>query len=228
MNFKDTRLFPISFYHYNSSLYTSKSLKEPSLLFNDVIIRKIHDDSDDDVKLKQIGIPEKVKSIRNYEKSPISLDVLNQLLMSSYQYGGTHPSAGGFYPIDIWLIVNRVEGMKKGLYYYNVSQSKLNFKKEEVKNNFLSKINSFAYDSPLLMVLVADLSNIINKYGARAYRYCLIEAGHIGQNLYLSSLKLGLGCCAIGGFYDQKIMEQLPLGMEDFPIVIYSFGNRVI
>jgi SagB-type dehydrogenase family enzyme len=43
------------------------------------------------------------------------------------------------------------------------------------------------------------------KYLERAYRYIYMDAGHIGQNLYLAATALGLGCCAIGALYDEEV-----------------------
>jgi SagB-type dehydrogenase family enzyme len=43
------------------------------------------------------------------------------------------------------------------------------------------------------------------KYGARAYRFALMEAGHVGQNLLLAAAALGLGAVPLGGFYDREV-----------------------
>ena len=43
------------------------------------------------------------------------------------------------------------------------------------------------------------------KYGARAYRFTLLEAGHVAQNLLLAVAALGLAAVPIGGFYDRKV-----------------------
>ena len=38
------------------------------------------------------------------------------------------------------------------------------------------------------------------KYRQRAYRYIYMDAGHIGQNLYLAGTAVGLGVCAVAPF----------------------------
>ena len=43
------------------------------------------------------------------------------------------------------------------------------------------------------------------KYGARAYRFALMEAGHVGQNLLLAAAALGLDAVPLGGFYDRNV-----------------------
>jgi SagB-type dehydrogenase family enzyme len=42
------------------------------------------------------------------------------------------------------------------------------------------------------------------KYLQRAYRYIYLDAGHIGQNLYLAAEALQLGCCTIGAIFDEE------------------------
>ena len=44
-----------------------------------------------------------------------------------------------------------------------------------------------------------------HKYRDRTYRYGLIEAGHLGQNAYLTATSAGLGACAVGAFLDDDV-----------------------
>jgi SagB-type dehydrogenase family enzyme len=44
------------------------------------------------------------------------------------------------------------------------------------------------------------------RYGIWAHRVALIDAGHVGQNLYLACAALGLGTCAIAAF-DMAVCE---------------------
>ena len=63
------------------------------------------------------------------------------------------------------------------------------------------------------------------KYGARAERYVLIEAGHAGQNLLLQASALGLGAVPTGAFDDARITELigLPAGAE--PLYLIPVGE---
>ena len=45
------------------------------------------------------------------------------------------------------------------------------------------------------------------KYRERAYRYVLLEAGHVGQNLCLAATGLGLGACTVGAFDDDDLTD---------------------
>lgn len=59
------------------------------------------------------------------------------------------------------------------------------------------------------------------RYGIYAHRIALIDAGHVGQNLYLGCTALGLGTCAIGAFYDPACNKCFELdGVEEY--IVYS------
>jgi SagB-type dehydrogenase family enzyme len=65
------------------------------------------------------------------------------------------------------------------------------------------------------------------KYRERAYRYVLLEAGHIGQNLYLAATSMGLGACAVGAFYDAQYNRLLGLdARQEAVLYVISAGTR--
>lgn len=51
------------------------------------------------------------------------------------------------------------------------------------------------------------------RYGIYAHRTALIDAGHVGQNLYLACTGIGLGCCAIATFQDELCAKVF--GLDD-------------
>jgi SagB-type dehydrogenase family enzyme len=63
------------------------------------------------------------------------------------------------------------------------------------------------------------------KYGQRGYRYVWIEAGHLGQNLYLVSGALGLASLALGGFYDDEANALLGVGGDEKTIYAMCVGQ---
>ena len=48
--------------------------------------------------------------------------------------------------------------------------------------------------------------------GPRGYRYAMIQAGFLGQMIYLGATALGLGACGIGAIYDDEAEVLLDLG----------------
>jgi SagB-type dehydrogenase family enzyme len=59
------------------------------------------------------------------------------------------------------------------------------------------------------------------RFGERGYRYLMIDAGHICQNLYLTAGAIKFGACAIGAFDDNAMNEILGLDGEN-AFVLYG------
>ena len=69
-----------------------------------------------------------------------------------------------------------------------------------------------ASSAPVTFIWTAIPARTEWKYGPLAHRMIALEAGHIGQNLYLAAEALHLGtCCMLA--YDQSRMDAL-LGVD--------------
>lgn len=168
-------------------------------------------------------------SNRKFTDKPMNKDELQKILTKSYFVANEQsyytPSAGNLLPIEIYVIINNITGIKNGVYHYEKEKSLLNFIKNLEKINFLLKENSFALDANALIVLTASIEELTKKYRSRSYRHALIECGHIGQNFYLNAQKSSIGCCSIGGFYDQKVIDYLSLNKYELPLYIITLGK---
>ncbi len=74
-------------------------------------------------------------------------------------------------------------------------------------------------DAQVIFVWSAVLERGKWKYRERAYRYIYIDAGHIGQNLYLAAEALGLGACTIGAFFDDDVNRLIGLDGTEEPVI---------
>ena len=76
----------------------------------------------------------------------------------------------------------------------------------------------------LVLVLWADLEELTELGGPRAYRHAMLAAGRAGQRLYLGATALGLGCCGVGAFYDGEVarLAHLPRGAQ--PLYLLAAG----
>ena len=127
------------------------------------------------------------------------------------------PSAGGLYPLELYVFADRVSGLAGGLYHYDVRGHGL----EHLSPEFtVPALQPVLYTYPLIenanavFAFSAVFRRTQDKYGPRGYRYILLEAGHAAQNLCLAAAELGLGSLCMGGFADtalNRVMGLAPL-----------------
>jgi SagB-type dehydrogenase family enzyme len=190
--------------------------------------------------LSKISLDEVLKkrrSIRNFSEKPITKQQLSSLLWASTgiqrkELGSefrTSPSSGALYPIETYLVINRVEGISKGVYHYYIRDHLL----EELKTgDFGIDISKAALDqdmcnySAAVFIWTAIFIRSKWKYGERAYRYIYLDAGHIAENFALVSTGLGLGNCQIAALYDDEINEIIGVnGKSESVIYMSVVGN---
>ena len=167
------------------------------------------------------------KSGRSFAPVPITTEELSTLLL--YSCGEivqddsstrrAQPSGGPRYPVEAYVLVLRSSNtLQAGVYHYNIQNHTLEciqireFAEGDIKELFL---DSWVQDVAAVIVLTGVFARTKIKYGQRGYRYALLEAGHIGQNVYLVSQALGLQCCGMGGSYDTAIEELLGIDGEN-------------
>jgi len=178
-------------------------------------------------------------SVRDYNLEALTLAEVSQLLWASQGITREHgewqfrtaPSAGALYPIETYLGVNRVEGLTGGLYHYEVRYHRLAFLREDpLIGMALTRAamgQTVFQRAALVLIWTAVIARSARKYGERAYRYIYMDAGHIAQNVYLASTALGLGCCAIGAFFDDEVNAVLDVDeREETTVYMATIGKR--
>jgi SagB-type dehydrogenase family enzyme len=160
------------------------------------------------------------RSVRTYGKAPMPLEVLSQLLWSTHGitggFGGRDlrnaPSAGACYPIDTHVVVNNVVGLAPGLYRYLEGDHALVLERAgDVAGDVVAAAlgQKMLKKASVSFAWTAVTSRTTARYGERGLRYVLMDAGHVGQNMYLAATSLGYGCCAVGAFDDRAMNRSL-------------------
>lgn len=72
------------------------------------------------------------------------------------------------------------------------------------------------------LLFMSDPAALDRNWGARGYRYAMIEAGRLGQQAYLAATFMGLGACGIGAIYDREAAGLL--GLTDDGALLYLVG----
>ncbi|MCG6910266.1 MAG: SagB/ThcOx family dehydrogenase [Deltaproteobacteria bacterium] len=77
----------------------------------------------------------------------------------------------------------------------------------------------------LHVVFMANLSCLDRHYGARGYRYAMMNAGRAGQRIYLAATALGCGVCGIGAIYDDEAARLLALNKDSALLYLVAVGD---
>ena len=142
----------------------------------------------------------------------------------------TAPSGGGLNPVEIYPIVLRVQGVAPGIYFFNPDQNQLeqlslgDFTADLCEaTNMQDEIRK----ASACFALVGVMPRTSFKYGHRAYRFVLLEAGHIAQNILLAGESMNLGGLPLGGFTDDKINGMLKIdGCTEITVYLVLVGEK--
>ena len=171
----------------------------------------------------------KRRSVRDYNKSSLSLEEVSQCLWAGTGknlYRRTAPSAGATYPLEIYLVVGEVEGLEPGVYRYSISKHHLERVTDGDVRRGLSRAaleQGMIERAPISVIITADYHRTTGHYDQRGIRYVHMEVGHVGQNISLQALALNMGTVMIGAFDDQQVKEIL--GIEEEPLYIIPVGK---
>ena len=177
------------------------------------------------------------ESCRAYQLRTMSQETLSTILKCAYGvartaqmpgvgsgYFRTTPSAGGLFPLEIYALVRDVAGVTDGIHHYNVRRHALELIREGRWFEEFDKVlisAPFVSNANLIFFLSAVFNRSQKKYGPRGYRYILLEAGHVAQNLCLVAVEQGLSSLCMGGYTDSKLNRFLGFETAE-EAVVYS------
>jgi len=174
------------------------------------------------------------RSIRNYKDESLNMQEVSQLLWAAQgttdQRRGfrTAPSAGALYPLEVYVVVNNVAGLSRGVYKYSTGIHELVkvFDKNVLRELAAAALGqSCVRDAALVLVFTAVYERTTGKYGDRGIRYVHMEVGHAAQNVCLQAVSLGLGTVVVGAFRDEEVKKVLSLPKEEHPLCIMPMGR---
>jgi SagB-type dehydrogenase family enzyme len=184
------------------------------------------------------------RSVRTFSGEPLSLSIISKLL--HYSYGITSisappglrsrdfcfratPSAGALYPLELYLITWRSLGLNPGIYHYCVPTHSLellaigDFADEATKYTLCDDLAATAAG---FFFVTALFQRTMLKYNERGYRFVLLDAGHLAENMCLMACNLGLGILPIGGFLDDEINRVLAVdGINETVVYAMAVGT---
>lgn len=153
----------------------------------------------------------------------------------------TYPSPGALYATGVLVNVWGVAGLDPGLYLYSTEGHELLRTGPPLARAVLAEASpgflpggsedgtpgTIAVDTvPVVLLLVSDLPAARPKYGLRALRLLLQEAGHLAQNLVLAATALGCPSVPISAFSDDDLNTAVHIdGIDRFVATVVPLGT---
>jgi len=123
-----------------------------------------------------------------------------------------NPSSGNLHPVEFHFSTRGLAHWPDGLYHYRPSQ------------HMAEQRASGAFDEPALTFLLTVIAwREAWKYRSRAYRYCLLDAGHAIEALVTAARALHLDYTLETSFDDDDIHARYQLAADEWPLAFVHF-----
>ena len=150
------------------------------------------------------------RSHRRFAATPLALQTLASVLARMTAAPGPLLSAA----VRISVVAHQVDGLARGAYRYQPAlhrllpmvRSTVALSRQRAAARAAALDQDVIADAALVFVLSIDRRAFAaDRHGpARGYRHALLEAGMVGERVYLEAAAQGLGACAVGAFYDDE------------------------
>jgi SagB-type dehydrogenase family enzyme len=171
-------------------------------------------------------------SSRRFVRSPISFRQLSTILETSTRgvpldFLGDEEDKTNTTTIDVYMIVNDVEGLQRGSYFFNRLTSSVEQLKSKVSRNmsgYLCLGQSLLSDASVVFFLMTDLLAVLKTCGNRGYRASQFEAGVIAGKIYLAAYAQQLGASG-STFFDDAVTEFFsPHAKDKSTMIVVGLG----
>lgn len=127
------------------------------------------------------------------------------------------PSSGALFSTEVYVAARKVEGLEAGVYHYDAEHHRLVRLSAEVPDSSQlgHPANPALENAPATVLVTTVFARTGYKYGHRAYRYILADAGHLLENLRLASSELGYGAKMLTSFDEHRVVETLSLHRDE-------------
>jgi len=190
------------------------------------------------------------ETARSFDGGALTLASLSRILIGSYGVTRDNeetvfprpfrciPSGGALYPLELYIHARHVEGLDAGLYHYDPEDHELDVLGTEAAQGDATA--PLTVVDPAQMFVQTDLAEqaaatifvsarfyrTTFKYGARGYRFILLEAGHLAQNAILLAGSVDAQAAVVGGYFDRDVDRYLGLdGVEESVVYVVMLGT---
>jgi len=181
---------------------------------------------------------ERVNSIRKSKHKKLSLGELGRILWaaqgvtkrdSGWIYPlRSAPSAGGLYPLEIYVVVDAegVDGLGEGVYHYDPVEERLTLLKSGDYFADVAKLLGLEQgESSLYLLICAIYPRTTVKYGVRGIMYVHNEVGHAALNAMVECASLNLICEPV--LIKSASAVKAMLELKEEPLLLLKVGGAV-
>jgi SagB-type dehydrogenase family enzyme len=174
------------------------------------------------------------RSVRSFAGKALSLAEVGQIMWAAQGITGERgmraaPSAGATYPLEVYLVAGKVDGLEPGIYKYLPSEHAIaSVHPGDARKELSAAVmgSGVIVHASAVLVFVCDYSKTTARYGSRGEMYVHMEAGHAGQNVFLQAAALNLSTVAIGAFYEKRVADVIGCKSTEVPLYIFPIGGR--
>ena len=175
------------------------------------------------------------RTVRKFSEQPVSFEKLSAVLscLRAYEKDGnirfSYPSAGGLYPVDVYIYVKEgmVEGIGSGIYLYLPLQNELmsvSAEKLPAKAHYFGNRDIFS-SSAFSVYLVYDAERSMPKYNGMGLYYGIVDSGIMLGYLTAACEENGIGTCIIGDMNFTSIRNYFGLSDNMIYLSCMEAGN---
>ena len=138
-----------------------------------------------------------------------------------------NPSAGALYPNEVYFQVRNVDGFEDGIYHLEVGSSSAVLLKKYEKNEAIEEILNLSYSVDGFIFFISSIYFRSSwKYKNRAFRYCLLDAGHLIGTMEASSYLFDKKFEILYDFSKEKLNEFFSFDEKEFFTSIVIVGDK--
>ncbi|MEW6707281.1 MAG: SagB family peptide dehydrogenase [Pseudomonadota bacterium] len=158
------------------------------------------------LRVDMLRLIQRRRSVRRFLQAPLRLQDVSAVL--SRMLRDTSPLLSDAVRVDV--VVRSVTGLAPGAYRYEAARHVLLPRRGPM--DLAAAAQSAALDQQVIGDAAAVLVLSIDRRAlaadalgpARGYRHAFLEAGLVGERVYLEAGARNLGACAVGAFYDEE------------------------
>ncbi len=165
------------------------------------------------------------RSTRSFESDPLSLEDLGFVLEMAQGHAALERAPG----VELLVVAHRVEGLGAGLHRYDsrahaLAPVRTGDLREALTRTCLGQEK--AGEAGVAIAMVAEVARSAAARGERAYRDLLVEAGAIGERVYLAAEARGLSARNLAAFRDGELNALLGTDGRERAVIHLTLVGR--